>query len=177
MYPQDRCVYVPTRDPTSRADFEQVDELWTHVTTTTKFWPMKMDVILVSCKAHWGKLWAVSCTHRVDVSMCQPGTQRHARILNKWMNYGPLWPQLISTCNLIILVSYKTHWAMIWAVSCTHRVGVSMCQPGTQRHARILNYGPMWPQLLNSDLWRWMSFLWVAKRTEASSELFHVPTG
>ena len=37
MYPQGRCVYVPTRDPTSRADFEQVDELWTHVTIATKF--------------------------------------------------------------------------------------------------------------------------------------------
>ena len=36
MYPQGRCVYVPTRDPTSCADFEQVDELWTHVTTTNK---------------------------------------------------------------------------------------------------------------------------------------------
>ena len=46
MYPQGRCVYVPTRDPTSRADFEQVDELWNHMTTT------KMDVILVSCKIH-----------------------------------------------------------------------------------------------------------------------------
>ena len=124
MYPQGRCVYVPTRDPTSRADFEQVDELWTPVTTTNKYLQIKMDVILVSCKTHWAMLWAVSCTHRVDVSMCQPGTQRHARILNKW-----------------------------------------------------LNYGPMWPQLLNSDLWRWMSFLWVAKCTEASSELFHVPTG
>ena len=33
MYPQARCVYVPTRDPTSRADFQ----LWTHVTTTNKY--------------------------------------------------------------------------------------------------------------------------------------------
>ena len=37
MYPQGRCVYVPTRDPTSRADFEQVDELWTPVTITNKY--------------------------------------------------------------------------------------------------------------------------------------------
>ena len=37
MYPQGRCVYVPTRDPTSRADFKQVDELWTPVTTTNKY--------------------------------------------------------------------------------------------------------------------------------------------
>ena len=37
MYPQGRCVYVPTKEPTSRAEFEQVDELWTHVTTTTKY--------------------------------------------------------------------------------------------------------------------------------------------
>ena len=50
MYPQGRCVYVPTRDPTSRADFEQVDELWTPVTTTNKYLQIKMDVILVSCK-------------------------------------------------------------------------------------------------------------------------------
>ena len=52
MYPQGRCVYVPTRDPTSRADFEQVDELWTHVTTTNKYLQIKMDVILVSYKTH-----------------------------------------------------------------------------------------------------------------------------
>ena len=55
MYPQGRCVHVPTSDPTSRADFEQVDQLWTPVTTTTKYLQiltMKMDVILVSCKAH-----------------------------------------------------------------------------------------------------------------------------
>ena len=37
MYPQGRCVYVPTRDPTTRADFEQVDELWTPVTITNKY--------------------------------------------------------------------------------------------------------------------------------------------
>ena len=37
MYPQGRCVYVPTRDPTSRADFEQVDDLWTPVTITNKY--------------------------------------------------------------------------------------------------------------------------------------------
>ena len=37
MYPHGRCVYVPTRDLTSRADFEQVDEIWTHVTTISKF--------------------------------------------------------------------------------------------------------------------------------------------
>ena len=52
MYPQGRCVYVPTRDPTSRADFEQVDELWTPVTTTNKYLQIKMDVILGSCKTH-----------------------------------------------------------------------------------------------------------------------------
>ena len=37
MYPQGRCVYVPTRDPMSHTDFEQGDELWTHVTTAIKF--------------------------------------------------------------------------------------------------------------------------------------------
>ena len=37
MYPQGRCVYVPTKEPTSHVDFEQVDELWTAVTTTTKY--------------------------------------------------------------------------------------------------------------------------------------------
>ena len=37
MYPQGRCVYLPTRDPTSHADFELVDELWTHVITTNKY--------------------------------------------------------------------------------------------------------------------------------------------
>ena len=52
MYLQGRCVYVPTRDPTSRADFEQVDELWTPVTTTKKYLQIKMDVILVSYKTH-----------------------------------------------------------------------------------------------------------------------------
>ena len=54
MHPQGRCVYVPTRDPTSRADFEQVDEIhvWTPVTTTNKYLQIKMDVILVSCKTH-----------------------------------------------------------------------------------------------------------------------------
>ena len=56
MYPQGRCVYVPTRDLTSCADFEQGGELWTHVTTGNKYLQsltyMKMDVILVSCKAH-----------------------------------------------------------------------------------------------------------------------------
>ena len=37
MYPQGRCVFVPTRNPMSHADFEQGDELWTHVTTAIKF--------------------------------------------------------------------------------------------------------------------------------------------
>ena len=41
-----------------------------------------MGAILVSCKALWGRLWAVPFTHRVDVYLRQPGTQRHTRIQN-----------------------------------------------------------------------------------------------
>ena len=43
MYPQGRRVYVPTRHPMSSADFELVDELWTHVTTTNKYLQILTD--------------------------------------------------------------------------------------------------------------------------------------
>ena len=116
MYPQGRCVYVPTRDPTSRADFEQVDELWTPVTITNNYLLiLTYEDGCHSCelKNTLAMLLAVSCTHMVGVSICQPGTQRHAWILNKGVNYGPMH---VTTSNKylqikmdVILVSCNTH--------------------------------------------------------------------
>ena len=153
------------------------------VTTTNKqfsSWPVEMGAILVSCKALWGRLWAVPCTHRGGVYLRQPGTQRHARIRNT----GGLtttnkqfssWPVEMGA----ILVSCKALWGRQWAVPCTHRGGVYLRQPGTQRHARIRNTGGLTTTTkhFQAHQGRWVPFLWVAKHFEADSELFHVPTG
>ena len=78
-----------------------------------------------------------------------------------------------------ILVSCKALWGRLWAVSCTRKVDVYLCEPGTQRHARIQNTGGVTTttKYFQADQWRWVPFLWVAKHFEADSELFHVPTG
>ena len=56
-----------------------------------------------------------------------------------------------------------------------------MCQPGTQRHARILNkgvnYGPMDVTTSNKYLQIKMDVILVSIHIEPCSELFHVSTG
>ena len=139
-----------------------------------------MGAILVSCKVLWGRLWAFSCTRKVVVYLCEPGTQRHARIRNTGgvtttNKQFSRWPVEMGA----ILVSCKALWVRLWAVPCTHRVGVYLRQPGTQRHAPIQNTGGVTTttKYFQAHQWRWVPFLWVAKHFEADSELFHVPTG
>ena len=53
---------MPTRDPTSRADFEQVDELWTHVTTTNKYLQiLTYEDGCLSCELQSALRQALSC--------------------------------------------------------------------------------------------------------------------
>ena len=88
MYPQGRCVYVPTSDPTSRADFEQVDPLWTPVTTTTKYLQiLTYEDGCHSCELQNTSRHALSCfMYPQGRSEClctnHAGTQRHAQTLN-----------------------------------------------------------------------------------------------
>ena len=138
-----------------------------------------MGAILVSCKALWGRLWAFPCTHRGGVYLRQPGTQRHARIRNTGGVTTTTKHFQADQWRWVPFLWVAKYFEADWAVSCTHRVGVYLCQPGTQRHARIRNTGGVTTttKYFQADQWRWVPFLWVAKHFEADSELFHVPTG
>ena len=49
MYPQGRCVPVPTIDPISHADHPENWSSW-GFHCSNEVWPMELDAILVSCK-------------------------------------------------------------------------------------------------------------------------------
>ncbi|KAL5509272.1 hypothetical protein EMCRGX_G004611 [Ephydatia muelleri] len=102
-------------------------------------------------------LQAVPCTHpQGGVYLRQPGTQRHARIRNtggvttttKYLNTG-LARSMATTTK-----PYKLFHVP------THRVGVYLRQPGTQRHARIRNTGGVTTttKYLKAHQWRWVPF-------------------
>ena len=98
--------------------------------------------------------------------MCQLGTQHHAWILNTGPAGDLTKLHVIDNFKSLemdaILVSYKAHPVNLLVVSCTHRVGVCMCQLGTQHHAWILNTEPVGGvTTVNkySRAWRWMPSL------------------
>ncbi|KAL5488987.1 hypothetical protein EMCRGX_G018022 [Ephydatia muelleri] len=100
---------------------------------------------------------------RVGVYLCQPGTQRHAWILNTGG---------VTTTNKYYKLtngdgchSCELQSTLRQTLSCSMypqgRVGMYLRQPGTQRHARIWNTGDVTTtkKYLQSDQWRWVSFL------------------
>ncbi|KAL5502851.1 hypothetical protein EMCRGX_G009688 [Ephydatia muelleri] len=80
---------------------------------------------------------------RVGVYLCQPGTQRHARIQNT---------EGVTTTNKYLQAD---QWRWV-----PFLVGVYLRQPGTQPHARIQNAGGVTTtnKYLQADQWRWVPF-------------------